>query len=229
MKKWIITVSGFLVALAVVFGVSSRGAAVQRVPDGAFLQAADGTIYAVSGGVRFRIQPSPDTGGVLAGFRDGPAVSDVSELNFALAAVAPLASTSDPASTLAGQGVSTCAGEGRWDAEVVRGQWVKSIGGAEAPADAMWAVAVVLITNTGAAPSQEPARGGVKLRDDRDRERLNQVVSPEVEAAIAAELGVDGPAQEYAPGIAVRTFMIWPVAASAQRLSLVPNPSSCVP
>ena len=89
MVKRLVAVSGLVMAIVAAGGGAAWMVAAQGVPpEGSFVRAADGTVYVVSGGVRFGLNIVPDAGGFLAGLREGPMVGTVRELNDAIAASA---------------------------------------------------------------------------------------------------------------------------------------------
>lgn len=218
--------TGWVIALLAVLGGAARGAAQQRVPDGEFVRAADGAVYAVSNGTRIHIAPLQDSGDLLAGLRDGPTATNVRELNDALAATAaPPPPPSTPADTLVGQRVSTCAFGTRFDVEVAQTHWVKTIGGRTAEGNSMWLVAVVNVTVTSNQQSLDPTRGATKVRDERDREFPNIYPTP-LEDAITAEFEVQNPLNPtYRPGITAQVWMLFQVAGDVRQLTLLPSPT----
>src|SRR5439155_21398669 len=123
-------------------------------------------------GAKVRLTFASDDANALVTVRDAGAATTLSEALGALGAGAPPppAAPSNPAQTLIGQQVSTCRSGTRFDVAVADAYWAKSIGGQAATGSAMWALAIVDVTNTTTEESIQPSLTSVKVRDERGRD-----------------------------------------------------------
>ncbi len=216
------TTTGWLIAiLLVLFGVT-KGMAQPSAPDGAFVRAADGTVYAVSRGVQIRLAAAADNG-QLAGLRQGPSVSTVDELNAAIAASAPPPVVSNPAETLIGQSTRICNGDVVFQVDVTGADWQRTILGRNATGSAMWVVVFMDMTNLGArdsAPYQFSAPS-LRLVDERGRRFEGDIAGAlfGFQSDLAASNGVKTFSEQLRPGITEPRVIGFEVAPDVQRLT----------
>jgi hypothetical protein len=134
----------------------------------------------------------------------------------------------NPAQTLVGQQVTACKADLRFRFTVVSADWTATIIDRTAPADTMWAVAVTDVTNLG--QRLEYSQGLVKVRDGRGRVFPWQLFNGEdlyVETNLAVQYGVTPSWEGIDRGATVRTVLIFPVAADAASLTLIPDDLAC--
>jgi hypothetical protein len=225
--RWL-SLSGWVVAAVVLaFGGARLAASQTRFPDGAFVTAADGSTWAVSNGAKVRLTFTTDDVNSLAELRDAGTAMTLAEAQAVLTsgAPSPTAPSPNPAQTLIGQSVNTCRSGTRFGVAVVDAFWVKSVGGSAASGSAMWAVAIVDVTNTTTETSIQPELTSVKVKDERGREfEYEHWGVSDVPDRAAAEYGVERPSNTYRPGIAVHTFVAFQVPGDVQQLTLLPSP-----
>lgn len=217
--------------LLVVAGAGRLGMAQTDVPEGAFVLAADGTVYAVVSGTKFRLAPIAATDALLGTLRDGASAATVEELNLAIAAATAPAPTSpapaapSPVQPLIGQTLVVCAESGNpFEAQVVDAQWQKNAAGRDATGNAMWAILFVNMTNQ-TNTVQGPYRGGtgaLQLVDDRGRIHVGDVGFAlfDFQAQLAQANGMVTFASPLRPGVAEQRVIGFEVPPDAQRLSL---------
>jgi len=211
--------------LAVLAVAATWSLAQQSVPDGSFLRAADGTIYAVSSGAKIRLVPAADTGNLLSTLRDGPSAATVDELNAAIAAVMPTPVILNPVQPLIGQSARVCAEPGiAFQADVVDAEWQKNVVGRDATGTAMWAVVFVNLTNLTNA-DVAPYRGGtpaIQLVDERGRSFAGDIGFAlfDFQNQLAQANGLTTFSAPVRPGIAEQRVIGFEVAPDVQRLTL---------
>jgi hypothetical protein len=220
---------GALVA-AVVGG--SWSLAQPGVPEGTFLRADDGAIYAVGSGTKIRLVAAADTANVLSRLRDGPTAANVGELNAALAAVRPTPLIANPVQPLIGQSARVCAESGiSFLADVTDAAWQKNVTGRDARGNAMWAILHVTMTNMTSA-DVGPYRGvtpAIKLVDERNRNHEGNLgfdIFFDVQNDLAREHGLPTFSTALRPGIAEPRVIAFEVVPDVQRLTIA-SQASC--
>lgn len=134
----------------------------------------------------------------------------------------------NPAQTLVGQQLTACKADVRFRFAVVAADWMTTIVDRPAPMNTNWVVAVTDVTNLG--PRLEYSQGLVKLRDNQQRIIPWQLFNGEnlyVETELAAQYGVTPSWEGVERGVTVRTVLIFPVAADARALTLIPDDLAC--
>lgn len=223
MVRRTIALSGWIVALLVIAGASlvHSQAPFQQ---GAFVRAGDGSIWVVSNGVRYGINAAADDAGVVSGLPQGTAVSTAAELAAVLAAAsapaAPPPPPPDPAQTLIGQRATICPYEIPIEIEVVRTEWVKSVIGVNAPGNAMWAMAIINVTNLGTTSSGLYSAATIEVRDQRNRQ-LRAAEYPPDPIDLHRSYGVKGAYELFLPNITEESIAVFAVPPDAQSLTLV--------
>lgn len=137
-------------------------------------------------------------------------------------AAAPAPRQPTPADELVGQHVTICSYGVRLETRVARAEWTREVAGATAPGNEMWAVAVVDVTNQGAA--DESLYTFARLRDERGREFKWAQYSPDP-IDLAAAYGVKGSYESFAPGVTEQSVMVFAVASDARTLTLEADPA----
>jgi hypothetical protein len=215
-----------LAALVVIVVGGSRSLAQPGAPEGAFLRANDGTIYAVGSGAKIRLIPAPDSANVLGTLRDGPTAANADELIAALAAVRPTPVITNPVQPLIGQSARVCAEQGiAFQAEITDAAWQRTVTGRDARGNAMWAVVFVTMTNltnadVGPYRSVTPA---FKLVDERNRNHEGNIgfdIFFDLQNDLARENGLPTFSTVLRPGIAEPRVIAFEVPPDVQRLSL---------
>jgi hypothetical protein len=224
--RWLGLMGWGVAGLVLLLVAAGRAASQATPPQGAFVRAQDGTMYAVAYGTRFRINPLTDTGSLLSGLSDGPTVATVDELNNAIAAAAPPIPPSNPAQTLIGQSITACGERGGtpFQVTVTGADWQRTIASHTARGNAMWVVLSVDITNLGnadAGPYQAVAPV-IKLVDERGREHTTLFFEPyyTISGDLAREYGLANFLDVIKPGITESRVIAFEVPPDVQRLTL---------
>jgi hypothetical protein len=213
-------------ALVVIIVGRSQTLAQPGAPEGTFLRADDGTVYAVGSGARIRLVAAPDTANVLGTLRDGPTAANADELFAALAAVRPTPVITSPVQPLIGQGARVCAESGiAFQADITDAAWQKTVTGRDARGNAMWAVVFVNMTNLTNA-DVGPYRGvtpAFKLVDERNRDHEGNIgfdIFFDLQNDLARENGLPTFSTALRPGVAEPRVIAFEVPPDVQRLNL---------
>jgi hypothetical protein len=145
-------------------------------------------------------------------------------------ALAPAASQAqqNPAQTLVGRQVTSCKADVRFRFTVVAADWSTRIVDRAAAAGTMWAVAVADVTNLG--PRLEYPQGLVTVQDEQGRLfpwQLFNGADLYVETDLASQYGVTPSWEGIERNATQRTVLIFPVAADARSLTLLPADLAC--
>jgi len=224
MHRRVMTLAVSLISLMILGAWATWTLAQQNPPDGTFVRAADGTVYAVSSGAKIRLAPLADSGNILALLRDGPSAASVDELNAAMAAVAPTPVISNPAQTLIGQSARVCAEVGfPFQQDIVDAQWQKTVAGRDATGNAMWAVVFVNMTNltNNDLAAYRGATPAFYLADERGR-RFDGDLGRffDQQHQLAADNGFAAYEAQLKPGVTEERVIAFEVAPDAQRLTM---------
>jgi hypothetical protein len=221
MFRRILGPAGWIVAAVLAISGAHLATGQGSFANGAFVRGQDGAIWVVSGGARIAIAPVPDSSDALSGMRVAGNASTVDELNAALAALAgPPPAPSNPAETLVGQHATVCSYGVPIEIAVTRVEWTKTVLSDTAPGNAMWAVAIIDVTNQGTTNEALYGSASAKVVDERGREFDWRQYPPDP-VDLGRAYGVKGSYENFSPGITEASVAIFQVPGDVQRLTLV--------